>query len=142
MSTASDISAFEHSVEPAPAETLFRDNKWTYIQDSSNTGQYAGQIQLNLSTISSQAAFVNWEEAVIELPIKLQITNSTGSSVISTGACSIDQLVPVVKRLRNLENVRRMEMDQSAARGRLLQVRNQNHHFDSNHHSGQDWIDK
>ncbi|ETL87853.1 hypothetical protein L917_13030, partial [Phytophthora nicotianae] len=37
-------------------------------------------------------------------------------------------------RLRNLENVRRMEMDQSAARGRLLQVRNQNHHFDSNHH--------
>ncbi|GMF64707.1 unnamed protein product [Phytophthora lilii] len=95
MSTASDISAFEHSVEPAPAETLFRDKKWTYIQDStSNTGQYAGQIQFNLSTISSQAAFVNWEEAVIELPIKLQITNSTGSSVISTGVCSIDQLVP------------------------------------------------
>ncbi|GMF14260.1 unnamed protein product [Phytophthora lilii] len=39
MSSASDISAFEHSVEPAPAETLFRDKKWTYIQDStSNTG--------------------------------------------------------------------------------------------------------
>ncbi|KUF87286.1 hypothetical protein AM587_10003183 [Phytophthora nicotianae] len=76
MSTASDISAFEHSVEPAPAETLFRDKKWTYIQDStSNTGQYAGQIQFNLSTISSQAAFVNWQEAVIELPIKLQILN-------------------------------------------------------------------
>ncbi|ETL90860.1 hypothetical protein L917_10543 [Phytophthora nicotianae] len=32
----------------------------------------------------------------------------------------------VVKRLGNLENVRRMEMDQSAARGRLLQVHNQN----------------
>ncbi|KUF85817.1 hypothetical protein AM587_10000476 [Phytophthora nicotianae] len=27
-------------------------------------------------------------------------------------------------------------MDQSAAKGRLLQVRNQNHHSDSNHHSG------
>ncbi|GMF36030.1 unnamed protein product [Phytophthora lilii] len=64
MSSASDISAFEHSIEPAPAETPFRDKKWTYIQDStSNTGQYAGQIQFNLSTISSQAAFVNWEEA-------------------------------------------------------------------------------
>lgn len=38
MSSISDISAFEHSVEPAPAETLFRDKKWTYIQDStSNT---------------------------------------------------------------------------------------------------------
>ncbi|ETO82463.1 hypothetical protein F444_03403 [Phytophthora nicotianae P1976] len=45
MSSASDISAFEHSVGPAPAETLFRDKKWTYIQYSaSNTGQYAGQI--------------------------------------------------------------------------------------------------
>ncbi|GMF47734.1 unnamed protein product [Phytophthora lilii] len=76
MSSASDITAFEHSVEPAPAETLFKDKKWTYIQDStSNTGQYAGQIQFNLSTISSQAAFVNWEEAVIELPVKLQILN-------------------------------------------------------------------
>ncbi|KAJ8564129.1 hypothetical protein ON010_g7219 [Phytophthora cinnamomi] len=42
MSTASDISAFEHSVEPAPAEPLLRDKKWTYIQDSnSNTGQLA-----------------------------------------------------------------------------------------------------
>ncbi|GMF11975.1 unnamed protein product [Phytophthora lilii] len=72
MSTASDISAFEHSVEPAPAETLFRDKKWTYIQDStSNTGQYSGQIQ------SFDHLFA-----------------SCFSSVISTGACSIDQLVP------------------------------------------------
>ncbi|GMF40471.1 unnamed protein product [Phytophthora lilii] len=95
MSSASDISAFEHSVEPAPAETLFRDKKWTYIQDStSNTGQYAGQIQFNLSTISSQAAFVNWEEAVIELPVKLQILNGGTNPVTSTAACTIDQLVP------------------------------------------------
>jgi hypothetical protein len=95
MSSASDISAFEHSVEPAPTETLFKDKKWTYIQDStSNTGQYAGQIQFNLSTISSQAAFVNWEEAIIELPVKLQILNGGGGSVTSTAACTIDQLVP------------------------------------------------
>ncbi|KAF4047486.1 hypothetical protein GN244_ATG00040 [Phytophthora infestans] len=95
MSSASDISAFEHSVEPAPAETLFRDKKWTYIQDlTSNTGQYAGQIQFNLSTISSQAAFVNWEEAVIELPVKLQILNGGAVSITSTAACTIDQLVP------------------------------------------------
>ncbi|ETI39667.1 hypothetical protein F443_14750 [Phytophthora nicotianae P1569] len=71
MSTASDISAYAHSVEPAQAETLFSSKKWTYIQDStSNTSQYSGQIQFNLSTISSQASFVNWEEAVIELPVK------------------------------------------------------------------------
>ncbi|GMF34317.1 unnamed protein product [Phytophthora lilii] len=84
-----------HSIEPAPAETLFRDKKWTYVQDlTSNTGQYAGQIQFYLSTISSQAAFVNWEETVIELPIKLQILNGTGTSVTSTAACTIDQFVP------------------------------------------------
>ncbi|KAG2773515.1 hypothetical protein JG687_00013460 [Phytophthora cactorum] len=96
MSSASDISAFEHSVEPAPAETLFRDKKWTYIQDStSNTGQYSGQIQFNLSTISSQAAFVNWEEAVIELPVKLQITvNSAITLNASCAPCTYDQLIP------------------------------------------------
>ncbi|KAL7995820.1 hypothetical protein Plhal703r1_c42g0141701 [Plasmopara halstedii] len=95
MSSASDISAFELSVEPAPAETLFRDKKWTYIQDStSNTGQYAGQIQFNLSTISSQAAFVNWEEAVTELPVRLQILNGGAGSVTSTAACTVDQLIP------------------------------------------------
>lgn len=95
MSTASDINAFEHSVEPASNETLFSSKKWTYIQDStSNTGQYSRQIQLNFSTISSQAAFVNWQVAVIELPVKLQILNATGSSVTSTAAATFDQLVP------------------------------------------------
>lgn len=95
MSTASDIHAFEHSVEPSTNETLFSSKKWTYCQDAtSNSGQYSGQIQFNLSTISSQAAFVNWQEAVIELPVKLQILNATGSSVLSTGAASFDQLIP------------------------------------------------
>jgi hypothetical protein len=95
MSTASDISAFEHSVEAQVGESLFKDKKWTYIQDStSNTGQYSGQIQFNLSTISSQAAFVNWEEAFIELPVKLQILNAGAGSVTSAAAASIDQLVP------------------------------------------------
>ncbi|EEY66976.1 uncharacterized protein PITG_17752 [Phytophthora infestans T30-4] len=74
MPTASDISAFEHSVEPAPAKTLFRDKKWTYIQDST----------------SNTAAFVNWEEAVIDLPIKLQILNAGESSVTSTAAFVVD----------------------------------------------------
>jgi hypothetical protein len=96
MSTASDINAFEHSVEPASNETLFNAKKWTYIQDStSNTGQYSGQIQLNLATISSQASFVNWQEAVIELPVKLQILNATGgTSVTSIAPATFDQLVP------------------------------------------------
>lgn len=95
MSSASDISAYEHSVEPATNETLFASKKWTYIQDStSNVGAYQGQIQLNLSTISSQASFVNWKEAVIELPIKLQILNGGSTSVTSTAAATFDQLVP------------------------------------------------
>lgn len=97
MSTASDISAFEHSVEPVPAEVLFRDKKWTYIQDStSNTGQYSGQIQFNLSTISSQASYVNWQEAFIEIPVKLQILNGGASITLANAADlpTVDQLVP------------------------------------------------
>lgn len=95
MSTAADHSAFEHSVQSINDDAVFSSKKWTYIQDStSNNGQYQGQIQFNLSTISSQAAFVNWEEAVIQLPIKLQILNGGSGSVTSTAAASIDQLVP------------------------------------------------
>ncbi|RLN96166.1 hypothetical protein BBJ28_00011918 [Nothophytophthora sp. Chile5] len=97
MSTAGDIDAFEHSVEPSVHETLFNSKKWTYIQDStSNNGAYSGQIQLNLSSISSQASFVNWQEAVIQLPIKMEITN-TGAGSITTatnGSATVDQLIP------------------------------------------------
>lgn len=95
MSSAADHYAFEHSVQSTNDDAVFSSKKWTYIQDStSNTGQYQGQIQFNLSTISSQAAFVNWEEAVIELPIKLQILNGGSSFTLGSSAASIDQLVP------------------------------------------------
>lgn len=95
MSTAADLSAFEHSVEPSTGEVLFSGKKWTYIQDStSNNGIYSGQIQLNLSSISSQAAFVNWQEAVIQLPIKLEILNAGSSTVTAFSPATVDQLVP------------------------------------------------
>ncbi|DAC81615.1 TPA_asm: hypothetical protein [Phytophthora water mold MELD virus] len=108
MSSASDLNAFEHSVEPASGEMLFNGKKWTYIQDStSNTGQYSGQIQFNLSTISSQAAFVNWSEAVIELPIKLQILNGgTAPTVANWGtSASYDQLIPKAGAWQFLDSV-------------------------------------
>ncbi|GMF25900.1 unnamed protein product [Phytophthora lilii] len=58
MSSASDISAFEHSVEPAPAETLFRDKKWTYIQYStSNTGHV--QVVIDGTTVQTNQVHVN-----------------------------------------------------------------------------------
>jgi hypothetical protein len=107
MSSASDILAYERSVEPSTNETLFNSKKWTYIQDStSNTGQYSGQIQFNLSTISSQAAFVNWQEAVIELPIKVQILNGGSSFVIpANGSASFDQLIPKAGSWQFLDSV-------------------------------------
>lgn len=93
MSTASDLLAYDRSVEPVSGDVLFKDKKWTYIQDStSNTGQYAGQIQFNLSTISSQAAFVNWQEAVIQLPVKLQILSN--GAITTSASASYDQLIP------------------------------------------------
>ncbi|KAF4029997.1 hypothetical protein GN244_ATG18242 [Phytophthora infestans] len=123
MSSASDISAFEHSVEPAPAETLFRDKKWTYNQNiTSNTGQYTGQIQFNLLTISSQAAFVNREEAVIELPVKLQILNGGAGSVSSTAVCTIDQLAPKAGEWQLIDSV------QAAIDGTTVQT---NHFYDN-----------
>jgi hypothetical protein len=95
MSTASDISAYEHSVEASTSEVFFNSKKWVYIQDStSNTGAYSGQIQLNLSTLSSQAAYLDMSEAVIEIPVKLQILNASATSITSTTAATFDQLIP------------------------------------------------
>ncbi|KAE9093441.1 hypothetical protein PF005_g18197 [Phytophthora fragariae] len=85
---------------------LFNGKKWTYIQDSSsNTGQYSGQIQFNLSTISSQAEFVNWSEAVIELPVKLQILNGATAAAASSAAASYDQLIPKAGAWQFLDSV-------------------------------------
>jgi len=84
MSSSSDQYVFQDSIEDKPDVNLFEDKKYTYITDSSsNNGQFNGQIQFDLNTLSSQSSWVDLKEAVIEFPVKLTINNQNGTTSVN-----------------------------------------------------------
>ena len=89
MSSASDRLVFEESVEGQDNVNLFESKKWTYITDStSSNGQFSGQIQFDLNTLSSQNQWTSLSEAIIQFPVKLTIKN--GSVATAPATCGIN----------------------------------------------------
>jgi hypothetical protein len=81
MSSASDKTVFEESVEGQDNVNLFESKKWTYITDStSSNGQFSGQIQFDLNTLSSQNQWTDLSQAVITFPVKLSIKNNVAAA--------------------------------------------------------------
>lgn len=88
MASASDKTVFEESVEGQDNVNLFESKKWTYITDStSSNGQFSGQIQFDLNTLSSQNQWTDLSQAVITFPVKLSIKNNTAAA---PGAATIN----------------------------------------------------
>jgi hypothetical protein len=90
MSSDGDILAFSNSVEDNLESTqtmLFNQKKWTYITDStSNSGTFgSGQIQFDLSSLSSQSQWLSLNEAVVEFPVKIVATTAGVAGGIVTG---------------------------------------------------------
>ena len=78
MSSDSDRTVFDDSVEPQDTTVLFESKKWSYITDStSSNGNFNGQIQFNLDTLSSQNQFSSLADAYIQFPVKLTIANGS-----------------------------------------------------------------
>lgn len=85
MSSTSDKTVFEESVEGQDNVNLFESKKWTYITDStSSNGQFSGQIQFDLNTLSSQNQWTDLSQAVITFPVKLAIKNNNNVAPLST----------------------------------------------------------
>lgn len=85
MSGTSDKTVFEESVEGQDNVNLFESKKWTYITDStSSNGQFSGQIQFDLNTLSSQNQWTDLSQAVITFPVKLSIKNNTAVAPSAT----------------------------------------------------------
>lgn len=81
MSSESDKVAFEDSVTPYESSVLFKDKAWTYITDStSNGGNFTGQVQFDLNTLSSQSQWVDLSQSYIQFPVKVTIKNTSGSA--------------------------------------------------------------
>jgi len=89
MSSESDKTVFEQSVEGQDNVNLFESKKYTYITDSSSAnGQFNGQIQFDLNTLSSQNQWTSLSEAIITFPVKLTVKN--GSVATAPAAMTIN----------------------------------------------------
>jgi hypothetical protein len=89
MSSEADRTVYDTSVEGQDNVNLFEAKKWTYITDSSSAnGQFNGQIQFDLNTLSSQNQWTSLSEAVITFPVKLTIKN--GSTATAPAAMTIN----------------------------------------------------
>ena len=90
MSSDGDILAFQNSTEDnldSAQTVLFNQKKWSCITDStSNSGSFgSGQIQFDLSSLSSQSQWLSLNEAVIEFPVKIVATTAGVTSGVVTG---------------------------------------------------------
>jgi len=89
MSSASDQVAFAESVEDQSTVNLFQAKKWTYVTDStSNGGQFSGQLQFDLNTLSSQNQWTDLSQGYIQFPVKLSI--QTGTQAVAPAACTVN----------------------------------------------------
>lgn len=96
MSSDGDIIAFQNSVNDNLTESntvMFNDKNYTFITDStSNSGSFSsGQIQFDLSTLSSQSQWVDLKEAFIEFPVKVTasiLTAGTGAETTKSIAAA------------------------------------------------------
>ena len=76
MSSESDKVVFDASVDRGDNVNLYMSKKWTYITDSSSAnGQFNGQLQWDLNTLSSQNQWTDLSQAVLTFPVKLSISN-------------------------------------------------------------------
>jgi hypothetical protein len=72
MSSDADKYVFEKALEEQDNTPLFQAKRYTYVTDSSsNNGNFNGQIQFDLNTLSSQNQWTNLSEAIINFPVKI-----------------------------------------------------------------------
>lgn len=81
MSSDSDKFVFQSALEEQDNNSLFQSKRYTYVVDSSSAnGQFSGQLQFDLNTLSSQNQWTSLKEAVIQMPLKLTIKNNDANT--------------------------------------------------------------
>ncbi len=94
MSSESDSVVFEHAVEPQDNTVLFQSKKWAFITDNSSSGgQFSGQVQFNLNTLSNLNQWNHLAEAIQNTPYRIY---GYADRTLTTGAV-VDPLVATIK---------------------------------------------
>lgn len=85
MSSDSDKFVFQQALEEQDNTPLFQSKRWTYVTDSSSAnGQFSGQLQFDLNTLSSQNQWTDLAQGEIQFPVKITITNNDASTNVLT----------------------------------------------------------
>lgn len=83
-----DNLVFEESLNTEIDSSEFISKKWVYVNDN-NVGNYTSQVVIDSTPLSNAGQWINWSEAFIMMPLVVQLTSQTASS-ISTSANTTD----------------------------------------------------
>jgi len=100
MSADGDMVVYSNSVSnelETSNNIKFNDKNYTFITDStSNSGVFSsGQIQFDLSSLSSQSQWISLNEAIIEVPVKIvaKVTQAVVTGSITNAKCELNSFI-------------------------------------------------
>ena len=74
-----DEYSYATSVSPQETEFLFSEKQMVYIPDSNGNSYPNSQILFDLASISNSGKFVDWKNAVLTVPLVLNLSATGGS---------------------------------------------------------------
>ena len=87
-----DSLVFEDTINSELTTSEFVDKQWLYVNDNNN-GSYSSQIVIDTTPLANSGGWVNWSEALLLMPLVLQIESATGEGISATSATGYDFVV-------------------------------------------------
>jgi hypothetical protein len=75
-----DNLVFEEAVNAEIDQSEFISKKWVYVNDN-NSQNYTSQVILDTTPLSNAGGYVNWGEGYIVMPLVIQLTSATATSL-------------------------------------------------------------
>jgi len=87
-----DSLVFEDTINSELTTSEFVDKQWLYVNDNNN-GSYSSQIVIDTTPLANSGGWVNWSEALLLMPLVLQIESATGEGISATSSTGYDFVV-------------------------------------------------
>jgi len=87
-----DNLVFEDTINSELTSSEFVDKQWLYVNDNNN-GSYSSQIVIDTTPLANSGGWCNWSEALVLMPLVLQIESATGEGISSSSATGYDFVV-------------------------------------------------
>ena len=87
-----DSLVFEDTINSELTTSEFVDKQWLYVNDNNN-GSYSSQIVIDTTPLANSGGWVNWSEALLFMPLVLQIESATGEGISASSSTGYDFVV-------------------------------------------------